>query len=468
MRAALILSLGLLAGCATVPFEGTVPERRATPALSTELPAMKVFASTSPAPTTKSRTELAEDFLDLTFLMESGRALPIFTRFEGPIRVAVAGANTPPSLMRDLQLLMGRMQREAGIDIAPASSAATANLIVETLPRRRLQRYVPQAACFVVPNVSSWTEFTRNRRSSLVDWSELQTRTRAAVFIPNDVSPQEVRDCLHEEIAQAIGPLNDLYRLPDSIFNDDNFHMVLTQFDMLMLRIAYAPELQSGMSRADVAARLPRVLARVAGNRPVGGRGQFSQLAPRAWVDAIETALGPGARPAARLAAAQRAVNIAKTSGLGPLREGFSYYALGRLSLGQKPELALPAFVTAGQAFRAIPGAGIQRAQIGVQLSAFALSTGNGDAALRLIDQSLPAATAAQNASLMATLLMMRAEALTLEGRAVEAQAVRLDSLGWARYGFGDAGEIRARLVEIAAVTPENRARENQTRAGGN
>jgi hypothetical protein len=46
---------------------------------------------------------------------------------------------------------------------------------------------------------------------------------------------------------------------------------------------------------------------------------------------------------------------------------------------------------------------------------------------------------------------------LTLEGRATEAQAVRLDSLGWARYGFGDAGEIRARLVEIAAVTPENR-----------
>ncbi len=463
MALVLGLSLGLLAGCATVPFDEAVPERRATPALSSELPAMKVFASTVPAPTVKSRAELAADFLDLTFLMESGRSLPIFTRFEGPIRVAVAGAQTPPSLMRDLGLLLGRMRTEAGLDIAAASSPASANLIVETLPRRQLQRYVPQAACFVVPNVTSWSEFVRNRRSSLVDWTGLQTRTRAAVFIPNDVSPQEVRDCLHEEIAQAVGPLNDLYRLPDSIFNDDNFHMVLTQFDMLMLRIAYAPELQSGMSRAQVAERLPGVLARVAGNRPVGTRGPYSQLAPRAWVDAIETALGPGARPAARVAAAQRAVGIAKASNLGPLREGFSYYALGRLSLGQKPELALPAFVTAGQAFQTIPGADIQRAQIGVQLSAFALSTGNGAAALRLIDQSLPAATAAQNASLMATLLMMRAEALTLEGRALEAQAVRLDSLGWARYGFGDAGEIRARLVEIAAVTPERRgsARDN-------
>jgi hypothetical protein len=64
-----------------------------------------------------------------------------------------------------------------------------------------------------------------------------------AVFIPSDVSPQEVRDCLHEEVAQALGPLNDLYRLPDSVFNDDNFHAVLTGFDMLILRTYYDAEL---------------------------------------------------------------------------------------------------------------------------------------------------------------------------------------------------------------------------------
>jgi hypothetical protein len=82
-----------------------------------------------------------------------------------------------------------------------------------------------------------------------------------AVFMPADVAPQEVRDCLHEEVAQAIGPLNDLYRLPDSVFNDDNFHTVLTGFDMLILRATYAPELRSGMTRAEVAAALPGILA---------------------------------------------------------------------------------------------------------------------------------------------------------------------------------------------------------------
>ena len=28
------------------------------------------------------------------------------------------------------------------------------------------------------------------------------------VFVPADASPQELRDCLHEELAQALGPLN--------------------------------------------------------------------------------------------------------------------------------------------------------------------------------------------------------------------------------------------------------------------
>ena len=68
-----------------------------------------------------------------------------------------------------------------------------------------------------------------------------------------------MRDCLHEELAQALGPLNDLYHLPDSVFNDDNIHTVLTGFDMLILRAAYAPELRTGMTREQVEAVSSRV-----------------------------------------------------------------------------------------------------------------------------------------------------------------------------------------------------------------
>ena len=57
-------------------------------------------------------------------------------------------------------------------------------------------------------------------------------RKRVAIFIPVDISFQDVRDCLHEELAQALGPLNDLYRVSDSVYNDDNFHIILTSYDM--------------------------------------------------------------------------------------------------------------------------------------------------------------------------------------------------------------------------------------------
>jgi hypothetical protein len=58
----------------------------------------------------------------------------------------------------------------------------------------------------------------------------------------------------------------------------------------------------------------------------------------------------------------------------------------------------------------------------------------------------------AENAALLATLLMMKAEALEAMGQTQAAQAVRLDSQGWARYGFGSDSQARARAAEIAAL----------------
>ena len=56
----------------------------------------------------------------------------------------------------------------------------------------------------------------------------------------------------------------------------------------------------------------------------------------------------------------------------------------------------------------------------------------------------------------LATLLLIRAEALALQGRVNEARRVRLDSIGWARYGFGPDWAVRAKLREIAALSPRN------------
>ena len=66
----------------------------------------------------------------------------------------------------------------------------------------------------------------------------------------------------------------------------------------------------------------------------------------------------------------------------------------------------------------------------------------------------MPIAAAHENAALLATLMMFKAEALEMTGRTAEASAVRMDSLGWARYGFGADANVRARLREIASLNP--------------
>ena len=89
-----------------------------------------------------------------------------------------------------------------------------------------------------------------------------------------------------------------------------------------------------------------------------------------------------------------------------------------------------------------------------MQLSAFALSAGDADAVLHLVDPHLEAVADAENAALLASLLMVKAEALDILGRETEARRVRSESLGWARYGFGADSIVRARAAEIAALTP--------------
>ncbi|MEI4470399.1 DUF2927 domain-containing protein [Frigidibacter sp. MR17.24] len=452
--AALALALG---GCAGAP-----SATRAAPAAATgdetPLPPMKRFTGPANEPATRRNAELARDFLDLSFQMESGRALPKLSRFDGPVALTLTGA-VPPTAVQDARALVARLAQEAKLPVRLADGAAPPRpgeglVNVEFLTRAEMHKLVPEAACFVVPRISSWAEYRKARRTKAMDWATLDARSHAAVFIPADTSPQEIRDCLHEEVAQAMGPLNDLYRLPDSVMNDDNFVSALTGFDMVMLRVYNAPEMRNGTTRDQAAALLPGLLERV---NPRGGRVAQSAPAkdtPRAWIDAVERALGPGVSAHGRLGAARRAVEISEREHWRDGRAGFSWFILGRLSLNGDLETAFTAFLRAALIFRSQPGMEIQAAHVDMQLAAFALSAGQAEDTLIFVDRSIPAARNAQNAALLATLLLTRAEALELQGKTAAARAARLDGLGWARYGFGSDDEVRRRAAEIHALSP--------------
>lgn len=419
---------------------------------ASDLPAMRTFSVPRPAPALRANSDIARDFLDLSFKLESGRRLPVFSRFEGPIRVAVTG-DAPAALDRDLRRLLHRIRSEAEIPISMTQPGQASNIVIHAISRKSIRKALPQAACFVVPNVTSLSEYKRLRRTQKLNWARITERETVSIFVPNDSSPQEMRDCLHEELAQSLGPLNDLYRLSDSVFNDDNVHTVLTGFDMLVLRATYDPALRSGMSRAEVAQRLPGILSRL---NPRGDSvaPQRAARTPRVWIDAIETALGPGTRPAARRDAAAEALQVASAMGWQDHRRAFAHYAMGRLMLMSNPQRAKAEFAAARLYYGNEQGSGLHLAYVASQLAAYELTQDRPELALRLVNPHIDVAARHENAALLATLMMVKAEALDLLGRVSEARKVRMDSLGWARYGFGPDWAVRAKLREIAALSP--------------
>ena len=446
------LPLALLLGACVPVTPSDVPTRNLAPDVRSDLPPMKTFATARPSTPRKSNNDIAIDFIELSFQLESGRNLPFFTRFEGPISLRVTGA-PPASLDRDLARLLTRLNTEAGIAITRVTARQPANITVQAIPRSTIRKALPHAACFVVPNISDIAEYRPARRSPQTSWSALKRRDRIAIFLPNDASPQEVRDCLHEELAQALGPLNDLYRLPDSVFNDDNVHTVLTGFDMLILRAYYDPALRSGMTRGQVAARLPGILSRInpGGDGPAA---RFKSRTPPEWSEAIQKALGPGTPHKRRKDAANQALKIARGLDWTDHRRAFAHYALGRVLLGSNPDIAQQHFIQADRFYAGTPGATLHRAYVATQLAARAVAEGDGQAALLLIGPHIDRARQHENAALLSTLMLLKAEALDISGRTGEAEALRLDSVGWARYGFGPDWAVRAKMREITSLNP--------------
>ena len=94
----------------------------------------------------------------------------------------------------------------------------------------------------------------------------------------------------------------------------------------------------------------------------------------------------------------------------------------------------------------------MQLAHVDMQLAVLALAGGLPEEAARLADRAIPVVRSHENAALLASLMLIKAEALDLLGNPSAAAALRMDSAPWARYGFGSDSMVRNRMRDIAAV----------------
>jgi len=87
--------LGALAACTPATPTAGIAEQRVTD-LPGDTVAMNRFTAARPSAPGRGNAAIAADFIDLSFVMESGRPIPQMTRFEGPISVAVNGTPRRP------------------------------------------------------------------------------------------------------------------------------------------------------------------------------------------------------------------------------------------------------------------------------------------------------------------------------------------------------------------------------------
>ena len=316
------------------------------------------------------------------------------------------------------------------------------------MPAAALRRAYPTAACVVVPGVSSFTEFLRR---DFPRWSRQQALTKAAVFIPDSAPPYIVRACLNEEIAQALGPVNDLYRVSDTVFNDDNVFNRVTDYDLLILRLLYSPELRTGMNEATARRALPALLARY---NPAGQQSGTASLPDRRWQTRIETAMNTANPRPARLVAAARAIDLAER--LGDHRLIHSLIIYGRLTLRDQPTLAAPAFERAYTLAQGQLGPNnLRTALAAMHIAAVAMAAERYSEAITLTTPALATARRYKDSVMTAGIQGLRALAFHKLGQNRASDAARLDSLAQARYAFGNnAAQIATAQAQINGLLP--------------
>ena len=231
---------------------------RTEPYTTAPLPEDDLYLSSVPTGQTAwSNDSLADLFVTLTHTHENGTHRPALQRFEGPVRVGMTGPEAEPYLAF-LDAFLEQINRHAGIDIK--ATPPPHNLLIRFVPG---EEFLPLTVnqCVVLFGTPSWQEYLDDPRPFSINASKALDRQEAmTVLIPDTIEPYKVRECLLEEITQALGTANDLYGLADTIFNDDNAHTWPTRLDYLMLRVLYDSRVRSGLTKEDSQTRAAAIL----------------------------------------------------------------------------------------------------------------------------------------------------------------------------------------------------------------
>lgn len=213
--------------------------------------------------------DLADNFIHVAFYDEfserGGRLVPQVAenrlhRWTGPVRVDVGFGASVPLAQREADRAaiagyVARLSTLTGLPMRMTAWRPNHTVLILNAEERRAARPLILA---LAPGtgeaaVRSVTDMAPETYCTVFSFTtgDSAVYTRALTVIRGELPDRLRLACIHEELAQSLGLVNDWPRARPSIFNDTEEFALLTRQDELMLRMLYDPRLRPGMTLAE-------------------------------------------------------------------------------------------------------------------------------------------------------------------------------------------------------------------------
>jgi len=207
---------------------------------SPTFPLHRVHGLIGDIPTTKSRTLIGQNFERLIFQTEFGGPDPWLRKWNRhPVLRFAQSAR--PRTKAALAAAATRLSQITGLDFSRIEVAKPLSEEVDDHRRAGIITVLDQPSNVGARNCSGRLFYGK-------DGSILA----AVLLIGSAYEGYDIDECITEELAQSLGPINDTTVVPQSMFNDQTNGIVsaLTWHDAVILRSLYSDNLTTGMPRA--------------------------------------------------------------------------------------------------------------------------------------------------------------------------------------------------------------------------
>jgi hypothetical protein len=204
--------------------------------------------------------EIVDGFFRIVFGAEfhvSGRVDRI-RKYEMPVRVYAESRAKPDRRKQVAAVVDDIRSKIRHLDIAMADRRKDANVTVTLVRDRDIEKTIrrfygrEQAARIVKSLEPQCLSGFRKDDLFRIQHSDVIIVVDAGEFI--------FRDCIYEELLQALGPINDDNELPWTMFNDEVQMGYFDIYDQYLLNILYDPRIRAGMTKEQVKELLPQIL----------------------------------------------------------------------------------------------------------------------------------------------------------------------------------------------------------------